>query len=99
MDDGQFDSELYCFWQLSQIRPLPVELPEPHYLEYRDFPGAESFFCFADWMFRGNLFFMQLTTRRVVETPIISLRTTYVPCRTFTEFIEKYLKDATWPLV
>ena len=46
MNPGEMDSDLFSFWALSRIRPVPDELPEPEYRAYREFPGAASFFCF-----------------------------------------------------
>jgi hypothetical protein len=95
MGDEDIDSDMFCFWQLSRIQSLPDLLPEPHYETYRNFGGAESFFCFADWSILGELFFIRLSQNLTTEATFISLGPRSLSCRTFTEFIESYLKNFT----
>jgi hypothetical protein len=93
MDDGVMDEDLFSFWELSRIRPIPEELPEPEYREYREFPGASRFFCFADWSINGEVFTIELHSDPSSANRIFALGPRPLGIVGFGNFVEAYLTD------
>jgi hypothetical protein len=93
MNDGEMDDDLFSFWELSRIRPVPDELAEDIYREYREFPGASSFFCFADWSINADVFSIELHADPAWPNRIAALGPRYLSLSSFSEFVEVYLSD------
>src|SRR6266852_3095752 len=77
MNEGEMDEDLFSFWDLSRIRPIPDELPEPTYREYRQFPGASNFCCFVDWSIDADIFSIELHADPAEPNRIIALGPRY----------------------
>ncbi len=93
MSNGEMDDDLFSFWELSRIQPLPAYLPGPTYHEYRAFPGASAFFCFVDWSIEADVFSIELHADPAEPNRIIALGPRYLSLSSFSGFIEAYLTD------
>lgn len=93
--DGQMDDSLNSFWELARIRPIPEELPEPHYEGYRNVPGASSYFCFCDHSISALVWAIRLGNAPTDKNPVVVVTHDEHPvvARSFTEFSEKSLDD------
>lgn len=93
MTDGEMDGDLFSFWGLARIRPIPEELSEDMYREYRMFTRAQCFFCFADWSLDGDIFAIELHADPATPNRLTALGPRYLPWSSFSEFVAAYLDD------
>jgi len=93
MGADEVDEDLFHFWEVSRIRPLPDELADAEYRAYRDFPGAARFFCFVDWSLDADIFAIELHADPVEPNRIAGLGPRFLPLSGFAEFVETYLRD------
>jgi hypothetical protein len=93
MDAHETDEDFFSFWSLSRIRPIPEELPEPCYWQYREFPGASRFFCFMDWSIHADVFALELHNDLTSANRVFALGPRPLAVVGFSGFVEAYLRD------
>jgi len=55
---------LFSFWQLSRVRPIPEEYPDPATRasdRHWPVPDSDSYFCFADYLIESEVFAIRLS--------------------------------------
>lgn len=65
--DGPMDGLYVTFWNLSQVRPVPDEVPE------RRFPGADRHLVFADYLLWCDAYALRLPDEAGAPTPVVVL--------------------------
>lgn len=87
--NGPMDSLYVTFWHLSQVRPVPDELPE------RRFPGADRHLVFADFLLWSDAYALRLPDLPGAPTPVVVLGMSDPPLQvasSLTEFLRAWLE-------
>lgn len=99
MQENEFDGEMFSFWSLKKIKPVPEILAEhggiPDYREIiRHLPVADSYFIFADYFIFSHVYAIHLSQDSTAKNQILWIgggTSFYVIADSFSDFLEKYL--------
>lgn len=81
-------------WALPFVRPIPDEMPEPHYEAYRGIDDADRRFCFADHIIHSDVYAIRLGSDPSAPTPVVSVCGGHgVRASSFTDFVRRCLDD------
>ncbi|HET7462751.1 MAG TPA: SMI1/KNR4 family protein [Longimicrobium sp.] len=86
--DGPMDGLYVTFWNLSQVRPVPDEVPDRH------FPGAERHLVFADYLLWSDAYALRLPDEPGAPTPVVVLYAAAAPLQvapSLTAFLQAWL--------
>src|SRR5438477_381125 len=77
MPHGMFDNEMFCFYPLAEVLPVPTVLLSNQHRKLdlagieRSLPNVASYFVFADYSIQCNLYAVRLSAEPSVTSPVI----------------------------
>ena len=82
----------FRFWPLEDLKPLDTEIRYIDQVRYSHLKNPSSYFCFADFMIKSEVFSIQMLPSEQLRNPVLGFNGS-LRADCFTHFIEQYIRD------